>query len=440
LNIIIQQKRSILHDIKFDKNKLYKNFIDINNIANIKFLKCYKNVFNKDSLKKNYGFFIFISIFSLFFISLFLFRYKYFFSLINEIIKIENSLNEILKDNEKKLENEKIININEKIRIEKVKGEMDFTKNISNKEQTKENENKELINPSFPPKKTKKKRKKRKKIKQISNIASTNKIASDSNNIDIFINNNPNTNQTIQNMQYNLNGEEVMKYNEREINSLPYEKAIEEDKRTYIQYYFSLLKMNHLFVFTFYINIRDYNSQIIKIFLFFFIFSVHFTVNALFFNDDTMHKILVDEGKFNFIYQLPQIIYSTIISAVINVLIKFLALSEKSVLAIKNIKKLEDLDLKVKKTIKTLKIKFILFFATTFILLLLFMYYITCFCGIYENTQVYLIKDTVLSFTLSLLYPLFIYLLPGCIRISALRAPEKDKECLYNISKLFHYI
>ena len=198
--------------------------------------------------------------------------------------------------------------------------------------------------------------------------------------------------------------------------------------------------MNHLFVFTFYINLRDYNSQIIKIFLFFFIFYVHFTVNALFFNDDTMHKILVDKGKFNFIYQLPQIIYSTIISAFINVLIKFLALSEKTILVIKSLKKLEDLDLKVKKTIKILKIKFISFFVITFILLLFFMYYITCFCGIYENTQIHLIKDSILSFTLSLLYPQLIYLLPGLLRISALRAPGKDKECLYNISKLFHFI
>ena len=363
-------KINILDDIKFDKNKLYKNFIDINNIANIKFLKCFKNVFNRDSLTKNYGFFIFIFIFVLYFICLFLFRYKYYFFLINEIINIENSLNEILKENDKKFENEKIINNLEKNKNENVKDEMNITKNVNNKEQTKENENKELINPSFPPKKIKKKRKKIKRIKQNSNIGSTNKIAVDSNNIDIFVNNNPITNQTIQNMQNNLNNEEVMKYNEREINSLSYEKAIEEDKRTYIQYYFSLLKMNHLFVSTFYFNIRDYNSQIIKIFLFFFIFSVHFTVNALFFNDDTMHKILVDEGKFNFIYQLPQIIYSTIISAVINVLIKFLALSEKTILPIKSLKKLEDLDLKVKKTIKCLKIKFISFFITTFILLL----------------------------------------------------------------------
>ena len=61
-----------IDDIKFDKDKLYKRFTDINNIANIQFLKCYKDVFN-NSLKKNYGFFIYVFIFN--FLS-FLFLFK----------------------------------------------------------------------------------------------------------------------------------------------------------------------------------------------------------------------------------------------------------------------------------------------------------------------------------------------------------------------------
>ena len=40
-------------------------------------------------------------------------------------------------------------------------------------------------------------------------------------------------------------------------------------------------------------------------------------MNAIFFNDETMHKIYEDEGSFNLIYNLPQIIYSSIISGVL---------------------------------------------------------------------------------------------------------------------------
>ena len=91
------------------------------------------------------------------------------------------------------------------------------------------------------------------------------------------------------------------------MNKLPYDKALVKDKRTFSQYYISLINANNAIFFSFYCESRDYNSQIIKIFLFFFFFALHITINALFFNDNTIHKIYIDEGEFNFIYQIPQI-------------------------------------------------------------------------------------------------------------------------------------
>ena len=40
--------------------------------------------------------------------------------------------------------------------------------------------------------------------------------------------------------------------NDYELNNLLYNEAIELDKRTYCQYYWSLLKLKHLLIFTFY--------------------------------------------------------------------------------------------------------------------------------------------------------------------------------------------
>ena len=73
----------------------------------------------------------------------------------------------------------------------------------------------------------------------------------------------------------------------------------------------------------------------IKICLLFFNFALNFTINALFFTDETMHKIIEDEGIFNFFYNLPITIYSTIISFIINFIIKKLSLSQKSILEIR---------------------------------------------------------------------------------------------------------
>ena len=59
------------------------------------------------------------------------------------------------------------------------------------------------------------------------------------------------------------------------------------------------------------------------------------------------------------------------------------------------------------------------------------------FCSIYVNTQIHLIKDTIISFAISLIYPFGIYLIPGIFRLSSLRAKDKNQECLYKFSYLF---
>ena len=68
------------------------------------------------------------------------------------------------------------------------------------------------------------------------------------------------------------------------------------------------------------------------------------------------------------------------------------------------------------------------------------MYYITCFCGIYTNTQIHLLKDSFISFGLTLIYPFGIYLIPGILRINALRTKKKDKKYSYDLSKLIKLI
>jgi len=226
-------------------------------------------------------------------------------------------------------------------------------------------------------------------------------------------------------------------YSDYEFNGLSYAEAFKIDSRTYPQYYFSVLRMKYLLVFTFFAN-NDYNSKSMKICLFLFIFSLYFAINCLFFRDSTMHKIYVDKGNFNFIYQIPQIVYSSLISSVINSIVSYLSLSERSIIYLKKDAFINEK--KVRNLINCLKVKFVLFFIIEFSLLLLFWYYLSCFCAVYKNTQIHLIKDTLISFGLSLLYPLILYLLPGLFRIPALRAKRSNRQCLYKISKIFQLI
>jgi hypothetical protein len=204
-----------------------------------------------------------------------------------------------------------------------------------------------------------------------------------------------------------------------------------------VDYYFSLLKTKHIILFTFFNN-TDYNSKIIKIYLFLFTFALFLIVNALFFTDSTMHKIYEIKGKYNFINQIPIIFYSSLISSFINIVIKYLSLSENDILKIKY--EIHDIIKKSREVLQWLKIKFITFFILTFILLISFWYYISCFCAVYRNTQLHLMKDTLTSYALSLLYPFIMYIFPGIFRIPSLRARNKDKECMYKISKYIQII
>ena len=50
--------------------------------------------------------------------------------------------------------------------------------------------------------------------------------------------------------------EEILEYNDKELNSLSYKDALLKDHRTFIQYYLSLLRYGNLFMFSF-VNNKD---------------------------------------------------------------------------------------------------------------------------------------------------------------------------------------
>ena len=60
-------------------------------------------------------------------------------------------------------------------------------------------------------------------------------------------------------------------------------------------------------------------------------------INVFFFSDDSMHRLYVDYGKYNFIQQIPQIIYSTALSQILDVFLCYLILTDKYFYQIKGL-------------------------------------------------------------------------------------------------------
>ena len=148
-----------------------------------------------------------------------------------------------------------------------------------------------------------------------------------------------------------------------------------------------------------------------------------------------MHKIYKSKSDFDLEMQLPIAIYSTIISMILNYPLNFLALTNDAIINFKQDNTKIKITKRAKNLIKVLTFKFIIYFIISFLFLLIFWYYISMFGAIYKNTQMHLLKDTLMSFGLSLIIPFIIYLLPGIFRIPALYKASKKRVCLYNFSK-----
>ena len=420
--------------MNINKTKLYKNFIDIKNILNIKIMTCYKVLFDIKGIVKNIAFFLIIPFIIFHFIIIIIFYYNQKKLLekkiedisfcLSNLELIENFQKENTTKNNTKQENNKKMFLNNNEEDKNVKKNKIFTSDSDNM-----------------PKKRKKKKKKRKKIKP--NPVKKKNLAIKENNInnnDFHIMNEIlEINLNINKQNIIKNSKKIMEYNDEELNNLPYHLALKFDTRSYYEYYISLLKTKHIIIFSF-CNNNDYNSKIIKIDLFFISFILSYTVNALFFNDSTMHKIYEDQGSYDFICQLPQIIYSSLISIILNVPLKLLALSEDNIIDLKKEKGKKNIEKKVKTLNKKLGFKFIFYFIISIIFLLFFWYYLSLFCTIYRNTQYHLIKDTLISFGSSLIEPFGLCLIPGLLRIPALTNPQNKRNYLYKLCLIFQML
>ena len=395
--ILIEQVTQNNIENQFNIKSIGNNFFISLNNSNFRVLKCYKLIFDISTIKKNIGLiimtviFIIIFILNIFFIII---GQKQINNNIKLVLQLKKKDPPNLKRKEKakvkrkssiKIRNKKsIISINNEKRkkdikreksrfsitgknkksarksIKKLKGKINKAppKKVKNNNSSqigkKDEENKNLNNKDsknlinnnilFNIKVIKSRRKK--KARTIYSI--NNKKISRNNRFKYSIK--KNDSETTKKKSFNNNSVLLFKkenkkkiefdpndyrlLNDYEMNNLKYQIALIIDNRTYCQFYWSLLKLKQIIVFTFCVS-NDYNIIFLKIALFFISFSLYFTINGFFFSDQSMHKVYIDYGKYNFLFRISQMIYSTLISTVINTILKILTLSQKDILEIK---------------------------------------------------------------------------------------------------------
>ena len=442
-NYNIEEGKTKLIDIEV----FFENMKSFEKISNIKILKCFNLIFNTVSFKSNCANFIILPVIIYYFINLIIFYqkdYSYLKQVLNVIeysISNPNEVREILqKGNTRKPERQKIKKNQEKENKSEILGIKENNSNPLKKkginiintsssviENNKNNNNN-----------IRKKKKKKKKKNIIKNNNLINRLPTDG-----IIENILDKNK-IKNLFGDLSEEQLIEmlnkiynYSDIELNDFDYKKAKLKDERAHLQYYRSLVLINHLFFYSFWPSF-DYNSRLIKIYLFFFNLMLKLFINALFYDKGKINKTNNETGENELEYNIAQTIYSSLISGVVNGLIKKLVLTGSIILELKLESNKKDVKENINKTWKIMRIKFIFFFVINLIILIFIWLYTASFCAVYKRLQFDLLKDTFISFGISMTYPLAFYFIPGFFRIKALRA-KTDKECMFKFSKLIQF-
>jgi len=227
-----------------------------------------------------------------------------------------------------------------------------------------------------------------------------------------------------------------------EKNELDYEKELKNDNRSFCQNYCFILHLNNILINTF-CRGKDYNLFLVKFALLLMTFPLNLTFNAFFFTNRQIQYIYINKNN-NISIDWKNLLHSfasSIISDIISIILDLLYLTHSTISTLRKIKNIEEARKKSIWLIKCIKTRIFIYYAFSLVFLLIFGYYVMCFCSIFEKTQLLLLISMFISWAFSL-----IYLLGNCFAIAffrfcSLRFKKKccDKKNLFFTNDLkFH--
>ena len=249
---------------------------------------------------------------------------------------------------------------------------------------------------------------------------------------------------------------------EEELNDLDYDYYINIEDRNWFLIFWSLFKNNYDLINILLISnnqkkgeFRQYKLYPLKIMIYINSIIMTFIAIILFYYDEKMHLIYEEEGKYNFLYNSPQIIIQDIVMKVFSTFFEWLIDLQDQFIKIKNNLKKEKNDnennsnnengidrfndeiiMEINKNKKNFKIYFVIFRIIIILINMFAFYYASCFFTIYKSTQIHILKDFLIGQLTSLIFCLFSCFINSIIKIIFLKFKYgKCKKKLYNILK-----
>ena len=234
---------------------------------------------------------------------------------------------------------------------------------------------------------------------------------------------------------------QIFAFDNDDLNELNFDEARIFDKRHFCKYYCFMIQLSNIIVNTF-CRCSDYNLFIIKFGLLLFLFPINLTFNAFFFTSSQIQSVYINKLSDISIdwKNLVRSFASSIISSIILIFLKLLCLTHSSIRKLKKETNVEEAKKKSISTIRCIKIRICVYFIFSLIFLLIFGYYVSCFCAIFENTQIVLMESMATSWALSLLYPFVICFVTSIFRRGALVCGKRGVGCCYKINKILQLI
>ena len=196
-----------------------------------------------------------------------------------------------------------------------------------------------------------------------------------------------------------------------------------KDKRKFLQCYWSLIKSKQICIFSFY-TYDDYNIKSIKIALFILFVAFYFAFTALFFNDSIMRTIYIYKGNTNAAVHIPNIILSSICSLIMMYIVRFVSLTERDVTKIKS--ETNNRQQLIEKSKKLMKIKAIILFIVSALLIGFCWYYVAAFCAVFKNSQGHYLTNVLVAFIVCNIWPFVTSLIAPILRLKAIEGNNKE--------------
>ena len=232
---------------------------------------------------------------------------------------------------------------------------------------------------------------------------------------------------------------DIKEYLKTDFDDMEFEDALKNDNRTFCEYYCDRFKETQIIMDTFF-NPETLKPMTIKIILFLLNIIIYFFLSGLFFSEDYVSELFnsdKEEKFFTFFPRsIPRFIYTIIASAIIGIIVDFIAVDEKKVkrLFLREKKNTLQIRYEISVITKDIKRNYLILIIICLVIDLLVFYYANCFNNVYPNLQKEWIKSSVFIMIFMQLLSMLTGLIVALIRLIAFKCKS---ERIYKIKDFF---